>query len=68
MVIGIDSNEWRCPFLQVEEQKIKLDQLLRLLLVKNTPEGSPVEDATHLLHRGRGRMRGRPSKQKSQIK
>lgn len=50
---------------QAQERKLRLDKLLRHLLVVKTPEGSQVEDATHLLHRGRGRMRGRPSKQKS---
>lgn len=50
--------------LQIEEQKLRLDRLLRHLLIKKAPEGSFAEDATHLLHRGRGRMRGRPPKRK----
>jgi|LakMenEpi03Aug12_release.lakeMendotaPanAssembly.Ray.scaffolds.fasta_scaffold687082_2 hypothetical protein len=44
---------------------MRLDKLLRHLLIKKAPEGSLTEDATHLLHRGRGRMRGRPPKRKT---
>ncbi|KAI9555346.1 hypothetical protein GHT06_017861 [Daphnia sinensis] len=51
--------------LKLDEQKSRLDKLLRHLLIKKAPEGSPVEDATHLLHRGRGRMRGRSLKRKA---
>ncbi|XP_057381626.1 histone-lysine N-methyltransferase ash1-like [Daphnia carinata] len=50
--------------LKIDEQKSRLDKLLRHLLIKKAPEGSLAEDATHLLHRGRGRMRGRPPKRK----
>lgn len=50
--------------LKIDEQKSRLDKLLRHLLIKKAPEGSLAEDATHLLHRGRGRMRVRPPKRK----
>jgi len=61
--------------LKVQQQKLRLDQLLRQLLVKRTPEGSDVLDASHLLlittkvsKQKSARMRGRPPKNKSDSK